>query len=93
MSRAQVVKFCDDNDVTLFDESEPGHTVNITLWTPRGKVWAVNGCHVIPVYSSTPEKAWAWRELLRDARYGIEDGCPTMAAQGWCDACDEQEEA
>src|SRR4030095_5278813 len=89
--RTQVLTFCKEHNITVFDASLPSYQVNITLWTPKGKVFTATGSHNVVAFFWIEPKVYtkndAWRELVEDIQYGIED-CTNPI----CDTCNDDRE-
>lgn len=87
--RTQVVKFCEDHDIKLYDYSIPGFKVDITLWTPKGTRFKGLVTHnAVAVFWTEPGygKNEAWKGLVEDIQGGLE---PCDDPQ--CDTCHNPE--
>lgn len=85
MSKKSVDRFVAANGIEVDDHSADRSELDVTLWSPAGRVWVATGCHTLSIcwYS---ERTEAWRELWSDVKLGLEacdqPGCEICAGGG-----------
>ena len=89
-NRSKVLAYCKYHDIKVYDHSIPGQQVDISIWTPKGKMLKDLSQHTVKVWFYVGGDGWtkddAWAEILDDLKAGLTD-CTVSN----CDTCNDPE--
>jgi hypothetical protein len=89
-NRTRLLAYCEEHDIKVYDYSIRGHSVEISIWTPKGKMLKHLSQHSAKVWFYVGGDGWtkddAWGELLDDLKAGLTD-CTVPN----CDTCNDPE--